>query len=123
MKDPLQLLLAAGAVPATSYPPTSRYAGVPVLRLDRGDGEPPVAYLARRLLPDPARLATLSEHSVVQGDRLDLLAARYLGDPQLWWRIADANPASDLDPDELIVHIGRWLRITLPAGVPGVPDA
>lgn len=121
MKDPLQLLLAAGAIPATSFPPTSRYAGVPVRRLDRGEGEPPVAYLGRRLLPDPARLAPLAEHSVVQGDRLDVLASRYVGDPQLWWRIADANP--ELDPDELIVHIGRWLRITLPDGVPGVADA
>jgi hypothetical protein len=119
--DPLQLLLAAGAVPATSFPPNSRYAGVPVLKLDRGDGEPPVAYLGRRLLPDPNTLALLTEHSVVQGDRLDLLAARLLGDPQLWWRIADANP--ELDPQELLAHIGRWLRITLPDGVPGVPDA
>ena len=27
MPDPLQELLAAGAVPTTSFPPTSRYAG------------------------------------------------------------------------------------------------
>jgi hypothetical protein len=121
VKDPLQMLLAAGAVPATNFPPNSRYAGVPVLKYDRGDGEPPVAYLARRLLPDPAKLALLAEHSVVQGDRLDVLASRYVGDPQLWWRIADANP--ELDPDELIAHIGRWLRITQPSGMPGIADA
>ena len=36
---------------------------------------------------------------MVQGDRLDLLAARLLGDAELWWRIADANP--ELDPEEL----------------------
>jgi hypothetical protein len=128
VKDPLQMLLSAGVVPATSFPPNSRYAGVPVLKLDRGDtgpdgadGEPPTAYLGRRLLPDATKLALLSEHSVVQGDRLDLLAARLIGDPELWWRIADANP--ELDPAELVVHIGRWLRITLPDGVPGVADA
>ena len=134
------MLLAAGVVPATSFPPNSRYAGVPVLKLDRGEGgntglcspppqpgsgsaqaDPPIAYLGRRLLPDPTRLALLTEHSVVQGDRLDLLAARLIGDPLLWWRIADANP--ELDPAELVVHIGRWLRITLPDGVPGVADA
>jgi hypothetical protein len=121
VKDPLQMLLSAGVVPATSFPPNSRYAGIPVLKLDRGEGEPPIAYLGRRLLPDATRLALLSEHSVVQGDRLDLLAARLIGDPELWWRIADANP--ELDPAELVAHIGRWLRITLPDGVPGVADA
>ena len=30
-------------------------------------------------------------HMVVEGDRLDLLAHRYLGDARLWWVIADFN--------------------------------
>ena len=30
-------------------------------------------------------------HTVVEGDRLDLLAHRYLGDARLWWVIADYN--------------------------------
>ena len=30
-------------------------------------------------------------HAVAEGDRLDLLAHRYLGDARLWWVIADAN--------------------------------
>jgi hypothetical protein len=58
---------------------------------------------------------------VVAGDRLDNLAARHLGDPQQYWRICDANRA--VRPDELIETLGRALRITLPEGVPGVPDA
>ena len=30
-------------------------------------------------------------HTVVEGDRLDLLAHRYLGDARLWWIICDYN--------------------------------
>jgi len=44
----------------------------------------------------------------VAGDRLDLLAARYFGDPLQYWRIADANPAPS--PDELL-EPGRVLII------------
>jgi len=117
MTDPMRLLIEAGAVPATTDPPTSRYAATPARALDGTD----VRYRARRLVPQPDRLATLGEHVVVEGDRLDLLAARYLGDPELWWRIADANVCDD--PDELTQVVGRRLRIALPEGMPGVPDA
>ncbi|HET8683139.1 MAG TPA: LysM domain-containing protein [Micromonosporaceae bacterium] len=121
MKDPVQLLIEAGALPATSYPPTSRYAATPVVAYDPGDGRPPVPHLARRFVPQPERLAALGEHEVVEGDRLDLIAARYLADAQLWWRIADANPSTD--PGELAARIGRRLRIAAPEGMPGVGDA
>lgn len=30
-------------------------------------------------------------HTVVTGDRLDVLAQRYLGDASLWWVICDCN--------------------------------
>ena len=59
--------------------------------------------------------------SSFRGDRLDNLAAKYFGDPELFWRLCDANGA--LRPDELIEIIGRRLRITLPLGVPGVRSA
>ncbi len=32
------------------------------------------------------------EHVIQEGDRLDLLARHFYGDPRLWWRIIDANP-------------------------------
>ena len=121
MMDPLQALIAAGAVPANSFPPNSRYAGISILAHDPGDGRGPVPFLGRRLVPQPERLGSLGEHSVVDGDRLDNLAARYLGDPELWWRIADANLAAH--PDELTATVGRRLRLTVPEGLPGVPDA
>lgn len=47
-------------------------------------------------------------HQVVSTDRLDLIAARYYGDPLQAWRIVDANPCKS--PDELLVP-GRLLRI------------
>lgn len=121
MKDPVQLLIEAGALPTTSYPPTSRYAGTPVVAFDPGDDRPAIPHLARRFVPPPERLAALGEHDVVEGDRLDLIGARYFGDPELWWRIADANPAAHVD--ELTARVGRRLRITAPEGMPGVPDA
>jgi hypothetical protein len=121
MMDPLQALIAAGAIPADSFPPNSRYAGTPILAHDPGDGRPAVPYLGRRLVPQPQTLAPLGEHSVAGGDRLDNLAAHYLGDPELWWRIADANVAAH--PDELTATVGRRLRLAAPAGMPGVPSA
>ena len=65
------------------------------------------------------RFAAVQEHAVAEGDRLDNVAARYLGDPELFGRICDANRA--LRPDALLETIGRRLRITLPEGLPGGP--
>jgi nucleoid-associated protein YgaU len=118
MRDPVQALIEAGVLPKTSYPRSSRYADTPVLRDETTD--PPTAYLARRLVPAPERQATLGEHEVQEGDRLDLIAARWYGDPELWWRIADANPSEH--PDDLTATVGRRLRIAAPEGMPGVDD-
>jgi hypothetical protein len=117
MPDPLQELLSAGAVPTTSFPPTSRYSGVGVDTWDPGDGSPPVPYLRRRLCPRPDRFAVLYELRVVEGDRRDRLAARHVGDAALWWRLADANGV--LDPRELEGPVGRRVRVTLAEGIPG----
>ena len=121
MPDPLQALLAAGAVPTTSFAPTSRYAGVEVDAWDPGEGSPAVPYLRRRLCPPPERFAPLYEIGIVEGDRRDLLGARHAGDAELWWRLADANGV--VDPRDLARPVGRRLRATLPEGVPGGDDA
>jgi hypothetical protein len=65
MPDPLQELLASGAVPTTAFPPTSRYAEVGVDAYDPGDGSPPVPFLRRRFCPRAERLALLYEVGVV----------------------------------------------------------
>lgn len=96
------------------FPATSRYHGLPTRTHTTADGRT-VVYLARRFVPPPDRFSLLQEHVVVEGDRLDNVAARYLGDPELFWRLADANNA--LRPEELTAEIGRRLRITLPEGI------
>jgi hypothetical protein len=116
MPDPLQELLAAGAVPTTTFAPTSRYASVGVNAWNPGGGRPPVAYLRRRLCPSAERFALLSEARITEGDRRDVLAARYFGDAEIWWRLADANGL--VDPRDLTEPVGRPLRITLPEDVP-----
>jgi hypothetical protein len=117
MADPLQQLLAAGALPTTTFPPTSRYAQTAVEAWDPGDGSPAVPYLARRFCPRAERFALLYELRIAEGDRRDLLSARNLGGAELWWQLADANGA--VDPRDLTRPLGRALRITLPADVPG----
>jgi hypothetical protein len=120
MTDPLKLMLDAGAVPATSFPPDSRYHGAPVDSYDPRDGDDPVTYVHRRFVPRPERLAETGRVPVAQGDRIDLVAERQLGDPALYWRLCDANGV--LDPAEL-EQVGRWVRVTLPEGIPGAPRA
>ena len=57
-----------------------------------------------------------------QGDRIDLVTARYLQDSLQFWRVCDANAA--MRPGDLTAdcRVGSRLRITLPEGVPGMPD-
>jgi hypothetical protein len=117
MLDPtqaLQQLLQPAGLPATLFPSTSRYFGIATDTFERPGGEP-VIYLTRRFVPAPDAFDLLQEHVVVEGERLDNLAATFVGDPEQFWRLADANGA--LLPWEL-EEPGRRLRITLPLGVP-----
>src|SRR5262245_16481726 len=102
------------------FPPTSRYYNIDTAAIVMADGRT-VVYLRRRFVPPPERFSLLQEYLVVQGDRLDLIAARFLADPEQFWRVCDANRA--MRPDELTETIGRRLRITLPEGIPGTPNA
>lgn len=120
MIDPLQAFLEAHSLQGPLFPPTSRYHGLPAGVHQTMDGRS-LVYVSRRLVPAPERFALLQEHAVVEGDRLDNLAHRYIGDPEQYWRLCDANGA--MRPDELIEEVGRLLRITLPEGVPGPNDA
>lgn len=101
----------AGAVAADRFPPHSRYAGTEVVVTTDADGAER-RHLKRRFVPAQDGLTTVAEYLVIAGDRLDLLAQRFYGDPLLSWRIADANRA--LDPSELVEEPGRVLRITAP---------
>ena len=120
MTDQFQALLNSGAHKTTSFPPTSRYHGIDTSTIKTVDGET-VIYLRRRFLPPPERFSLLQEHTVVEGDRVDNLANQYLGDPEQFWQLCDANNV--MPPQELTETIGRRIRITLPEGIPGNRNA
>ena len=101
------------------FPPTSRYHSIETKTLEVEIGQP-VAYLCRRFVPAPERFALLQEHTVRDGERLDYLTAQYLGDPEQFWRICDANGA--IRPNDLTATTGQKLRITLPEGIPGAAN-
>jgi len=96
------------------FDPISRYAklAVKTLAVTSPDGQArEIRHVERRFLP-AASGTTLLEHSVVQGDRLDRITAKYLGDPAQFWRVADSNET--LRPEELTDEIGKTIKIALP---------
>ena len=119
MTDPLKALLDAGVLKSSTFPENSRYHGVKVTTLEQ-PGEEPVVFLKRRFVPAPERYSIIREHIVVEGDRVDNLAAQNLGDPELYWRLCDANVV--MHPEELTENVGDKVVITLPEGVPGKSD-
>jgi hypothetical protein len=114
--DPVQALLSQTSLQRTAFAPNSRYYGLDTATLPQPGGQS-IVYVTRRFVPPPERFQVIQEHTVVQGDRLDNLAAQYLGDATLFWRLCDANRA--MRPEELTETTGRVLEITLPEGVTG----
>jgi hypothetical protein len=117
MSDPFQTLFQLARQNTVHFAPNSRYYGIETSKLETRDGRT-VVFVRRRFIPPPERYAGVVEHTVTEGERIDLIAARYLRDPERFWLICDANAATD--PAELVATPGRRIRITLPAGVPGV---
>ena len=95
------------------FPVTSRYHTVETVTLTTAAGRE-IVYLRRRFLPPAARSLALAEHVVTEGERLDNITARYLGDPEQFWRVADANNA--MNPIDLTAEIGRRLVIPVIQG-------
>ena len=93
------------------FPHTSRYYSIETAVYSSPDGtEHP--YKQRRFLPDPVAMQILAEVTVTEGDRLDNITAKSLGDPEQFWRVCDMNYA--MNPAELTSEIGRRLNIPLP---------
>jgi hypothetical protein len=112
--DPLQKLLEGPPLEATAFAPNSRYHGLGTLRMPLPDGTSAI-YVKRRFIPQQGNFTVLSVHRVIERDRLDNIAFRYLGDPDLFWRIADANGV--LDSEVLTETVGNEILITLPEGM------
>lgn len=99
---------------------TSRYYGIATASLETAEGKT-ISYVRRRFVPPPENFALLLEHMVTEDERLDNITAQYLGDPEQYWRVCDANGA--IRPEELTETVGKRIRITLPEGIPGVTNA
>lgn len=69
-----------------------------------------IIYKKRRLIENPGNPLSLIEHHVVRGDRLDLVTARYLGDPMEFWRLCDGSNV--IRPDEL-EEVGRVITVAI----------
>ena len=93
------------------FEPNSRYYSIETARWTSAEGEQ-IVYKRRRFLPQGESLPLLMEVFVTQGERLDNITARTLGDPEAFWRIADANNA--MNPDDLTAEPGSSLRVPVP---------
>ena len=98
------------------FDPNSRYNDVEDATLTVADpesGSPrTVVYKRRRFVPPAEDFTTLVEHTVQEGDRLDRIAAGYLGEGTQSWRICDANQA--IHPEELTQEPGHRVTIATP---------
>ena len=93
---------------------TSRYYDIETAQLraiDRDGNPQAIPYKRRRFIPPATESILLVEHTVMEGDRLDNITARYLDDPTQFWQVCDANNA--MRPEELEQR-GRVVRIALP---------
>lgn len=93
------------------FDPISRYAQQEIAQLTLADGRT-VAYKRRRFLPQGSRLPVLAEVTVVDGDRLDLISDRTLGNALLFWRVCDANNA--MQPRQLTQEPNQTLKVPIP---------
>ena len=90
---------------------TSRYASLQTATHTSVDGRQ-IAFVRRRFLPQAKNLPLLAEVTVIEGERLDLITARTLGDPEQFWRVADTNNA--MNPFDLTDHPGQTVRVSVP---------
>ena len=111
-------MTSAPKLPGTTaaLPPNSRYARVEVTTRTTRAGEK-IPHFRRRFIASEDHFQTIEVHTVIEGERPDNLAARFLGEPEQWWRVADANGVTR--PEELTDTPGRRVRVTLPEGMSG----
>lgn len=123
--------LLPGGLTAALFSPTSRYYGLDTgtvivsIAIENGskisNEQRILRYVRRRFIPPPDSYVPIQSYTVKEGVRLDNIAAQFLGDPEQFWRICDANNV--LRPDDLTDAFGSKILITLPAGIPGSSNA
>ena len=83
---------------------SSRYAKIETIATTTRDGR---TVTALKLRPLPA--ITGSAYTVLDNDRLDLLAHKYHGDATKFWHIADAN--TELEANDLVAEPGATINL------------
>jgi hypothetical protein len=120
MSDPAASGIFQNVVVLHPFPAASRYFQIETTKWPTPEGKT-IVYIRRRFLPPANRFQQILEHDVMQGDRLDNVTAHYLGDPEQFWRVCDAN--NTMQPDELTAVVGSKISITLPEGIQGASNA
>jgi hypothetical protein len=118
ISDISKFLQQAGAKPGL-FSITSRYKDIAMASLEGNDE--PLVYIRRRFLPQPENFSLLQVYTVKEGDRVDNVANQFLGDPEKFWQLCDAN--NIMHPEELTETPGAEIKITLPEGIPGYNNA
>lgn len=90
---------------------TSRYAALETGTLKAPEGRD-IPYKRRRFLPPRGFGPLLAEVTVAHGDRLDLITARVLGDPEQFWRVCDENVP--MNPVDLTARVGEIVHVPVP---------
>lgn len=104
MTNSLEALLQQIGLKTSSFPPTSRYYGIGQAVIETPTGNS-IVYLHRRIIPLAVHADTANEYTVLEGDRLDNIAAGFIGDAEQFWQIADYNNA--IKPEELTDEPGE----------------
>jgi hypothetical protein len=77
---------------------TSRYANAGTYQVALPDG----SVVTATCIPSPVTRNPIGWHPRSEGERLDLIAYRYLQDPTRFWQLCEANDA--VVPDALAQH-------------------
>ena len=99
------------------FPITSRYHLVGKVTMETAvfpTHTEEIIYLKRRFLPGLGGSLVRTQHTVTDGERLDNITAVYLGDPEQFWRLCDANPI--MHPNQLTAEIGNQIDIPIIQG-------
>lgn len=103
-----------------AFAPDSRYFGLTLRSRTTPDGTVET-FLPRRLIPPPDRFQSFGQTRLSGSERIDDVAAEAYGNPELYWRIADALGLQD--PASLLGQEGRLIPLPLPLEVASNGDA
>jgi hypothetical protein len=94
----------------------SRYQGAGIATFVSPNGDQ-IPYLRRRFLAEVDSTSPARPHEVAAADvqRHDLVAAAELGQAELSWVLADANPV--MRPSELCRRVGQIVRVPKSSGL------